>query len=130
MGLVSDGGVHSHLRHLKALLQITRKHCGGGGVGVEAFIHAITDGRDTAPRSAKSFLIDDLVPFLEDEKFARLASVCGRYYAMDRDKRAERTNLYYEAITQKGACEGEAVSSIENLSKVLTRMFCFVLFYN
>jgi 2,3-bisphosphoglycerate-independent phosphoglycerate mutase len=97
------------MRHLKSLLQITKKHLESHNVS--AFIHAITDGRDTAPRSAKTFLIDDLVPFLEEEGFAQLGSVCGRYYAMDRDKREERTQLAYDAITTESI-------SIENLSTV------------
>lgn len=97
------------MRHLKSLLQITKKHLESHNVS--AFIHAITDGRDTAPRSAKTFLIDDLVPFLEEEGFAQLGSVCGRYYAMDRDKREERTQLAYDAITTES-------TPIENLSTV------------
>ena len=117
------------MRHLKALLQITKKHLQEHGV--EAFVHAITDGRDTAPRSSKSFLLDDLVPFLQDEKFASLATICGRYYAMDRDKRAERTNLYYDAITQKDACERVALndlSKVNNDTFVLSFLNIFLLF--
>lgn len=112
VGLVSDGGVHSHLRHLKSLLKITRKHL--QNQNVSAFIHAITDGRDTAPSSAKKFLIEDLGVFLDEEKFAELGSVCGRYYAMDRDKREERTELAFNAMTT-GNCEK---IDIKDLSKV------------
>lgn len=101
------------MRHLKSLLKITKSHLESHNVS--AFIHAITDGRDTAPRSSKSFLCDDLIPFLENENFAKLGSVCGRYFAMDRDKRAERTQLAYEAITKEGACEK---ITLEDLSKV------------
>ena len=105
VGLVSDGGVHSHLRHLKSLIEITKRRLGSNSE-VRAFIHAITDGRDTAPCSAKKYLIDDLGEFLKNEceGFAELGSVCGRYYAMDRDKRWERTQLAYDAITA-GNCE-------------------------
>ena len=64
VGLVSDGGVHSHLRHLKSLIEITKRRLGSNSE-VRAFIHAITDGRDTAPCSAKKYLIDDLGEFLK-----------------------------------------------------------------
>ena len=101
------------MRHLKSLLKITKNHLESHNVS--AFIHAITDGRDTAPRSAKSFLFKDLIPFLEEENFAKLGSVCGRYFAMDRDKRAERTQLAYDAITKEGSCD---LISIKDLSKV------------
>ena len=101
------------MRHLKSLIEISKKRLGSNS-DVRAFIHAITDGRDTAPCSAKNYLIDDLGGFLDFEKFAELGSVCGRYYAMDRDKRWERTQLAYDAITT-GNCEK---IEIENLSKV------------
>ena len=114
IGLVSDGGVHSHMRHLKSLLQITKNHFNSQNCNVSAFIHAITDGRDTSPQSAKSFLVEDLGEFLETEEFAELGSVCGRYYAMDRDKRWERTQLAYDAITI-GKCEE---ANLSDLSKV------------
>ena len=116
VGLVSDGGVHSHLRHLKSLLQITKNRLKEHGAKV--FLHAITDGRDTAPSSAKSFIIDDLLPFLRDENegFTRIGSVCGRYYAMDRDKRWERTQLAFNAIT-KGTCERVTLSDLSTVRK-------------
>jgi 2,3-bisphosphoglycerate-independent phosphoglycerate mutase len=110
VGLVSDGGVHSHLRHLKSLLQITKRR----SPDFKAFVHAITDGRDTAPCSADKFVLEDLLPFLEEERFACLGSVCGRYYAMDRDKRWERTEEAFKMLT---GGEGEQVSQ-ESLLKV------------
>jgi len=90
IGLVSDGGVHSHLRHLLALVEICRRE------DVAPIVHMITDGRDTAPRSAMNYL-----PELEErlaEAGGRIATVCGRYYAMDRDKRWERTERAFRAI--------------------------------
>lgn len=99
MGLVSDGGVHSHLRHLKDLIQITKRRF--AAEQVEVFIHAITDGRDTAPTSAIGFVVDDLQDFLQNKsQIGAIASVCGRYYAMDRDKRWERTELAFQALTE------------------------------
>lgn len=105
------------MRHLKSLLKITKNHLESHNVST--FIHAITDGRDTAPRSAKSFLCDDLIPFLEEENenFAKLGSVCGRYFAMDRDKRAERTQLAYDAITKEGSCEQVNVKSLSKVRR-------------
>lgn len=115
IGLVSDGGVHSHLRHLKSLLKISKNRLSGHEATV--FIHAITDGRDTAPTSAKHFLIDDLIPFLEEEdNFASLGSVCGRYYAMDRDKRWERTELAFDAITKGINCEEIELTELSKVS--------------
>jgi 2,3-bisphosphoglycerate-independent phosphoglycerate mutase len=91
MGLASDGGVHAHLDHLKALCQVAQAHA------VERlFIHAFTDGRDTAPQSAIQFL-SSLEKQLKTTT-GQLASVMGRYYAMDRDQRWERTKVAYDAL--------------------------------
>jgi 2,3-bisphosphoglycerate-independent phosphoglycerate mutase len=87
LGLVSKGGVHSHLDHLQALLELARR-C---GMEDRTWIHAFTDGRDVSPRAAVSDLAE-----LPAE---RLASVVGRYYAMDRDHRWERTEKALAAIT-------------------------------
>lgn len=93
MGLVSDGGVHAHISHVKGLLEATHK------AGVEqVFVHAFTDGRDVDPKSGKEFLID-----LENScanNGAQLASVIGRYYAMDRDKRWERVKKCYDLVVK------------------------------
>lgn len=92
IGLVSDGGVHSHLQHLKHLCTLAHQR------GLQdVFIHAFTDGRDTDPRSGLGFL-DDLEEHLRNTT-GTLATVTGRYYAMDRDKRWERVKLAYEALT-------------------------------
>jgi len=91
IGLVSDGGVHSHINHLKALTQIAKDN------GLEkVFIHAFTDGRDTDPKSGLGFL-EDLIAHL-GKTTGQLASITGRYYAMDRDKRWERVKLAYDAM--------------------------------
>jgi len=79
IGLVSDGGVHSMDSHLYALCDIANEF------QVEAFIHALMDGRDTDPHSGIGYMMD-LLSYIEG-KTARVASVCGRYYTMDRDKR-------------------------------------------
>lgn len=91
IGLVSDGGVHSHISHLKALCSIASKNN-----IKQLFIHAFTDGRDTDPKSGLEFL-QDLQNHLKDTT-SRLASITGRYYAMDRDKRWERVKLAYDAL--------------------------------
>ena len=87
LGLVSYGGVHSHMDHLRALLELARRQ----GMEAQTYVHAFTDGRDVSPTSAVSDLAE-----LSAE---RIATVCGRYYAMDRDQRWERTELALAAIT-------------------------------
>ncbi|MDA4131399.1 MAG: 2,3-bisphosphoglycerate-independent phosphoglycerate mutase, partial [Thaumarchaeota archaeon] len=92
LGLLSDGGVHSHIDHLFALLDIARK------LGIaKVVVHAFLDGRDTPPRSGVDYLAS-LTSFLKDFPNAMIASVSGRYYAMDRDNRWGRTKLAYDAI--------------------------------
>lgn len=93
IGLVSDGGVHSHIDHLKALCTMAQQ----AGVPRVA-VHAFTDGRDTDPMSGQGF-IQELQDHL-DTTGGFIASVTGRYYAMDRDKRWERVKLAYDALTQ------------------------------
>lgn len=100
VGLLGTGGVHSHSRHLFALLDLAKEH------GVEPVLQLITDGRDTPPNSAIDFL-----QALEEhlaETGGRIASVSGRYYAMDRDKRWERTQKAFDAMTQR---EGNTAES-------------------
>ena len=95
LGLVSDGGVHSHTRHLQAIVDT----CQAEGLS-NVFIHAFTDGRDTDPKSGLGFL-SGLQEHL-NKTVGKIASVSGRYYAMDRDKRWERVKLAYDALV-KGA---------------------------
>lgn len=103
IGLVSDGGVHSHIDHLKALTSFCTEH------GLQnVFIHAFTDGRDTDPKSGLLF-IKELNEQLESTT-AKIASVTGRYYAMDRDKRWERIKIAYDALVNGS---GELTSNFE-----------------
>jgi len=91
IGLVSDGGVHSHLNHVKAITSL----CKAEGL-TNVMVHAFTDGRDTDPKSGLGFLTD-LQNHL-DATVGKIATVTGRYYAMDRDKRWERVKLAYDAL--------------------------------
>jgi len=91
IGLVSDGGVHSHINHLKGLLSICAEHDLD-----EVLVHAFTDGRDTDPKSGKDFVQD--VANHTEKTTGRIASVIGRYFAMDRDNRWERVKLAYDAM--------------------------------
>lgn len=93
IGLVSDGGVHSHINHLKSLCTLARQNN-----LPRVAVHAFTDGRDTDPKGGYAYLAD-LQAHLQ-QTGVQLASVCGRYYAMDRDKRWERVKLAYDALTQ------------------------------
>ncbi len=90
LGLVSDGGVHSHIDHLLALLKIA-----GSASSAEIFVHAITDGRDCSPTSGREF-VRSLEQAVAKIPKARVATVIGRYYAMDRDKRWERVQLAHD----------------------------------
>ncbi|MEM6378681.1 MAG: 2,3-bisphosphoglycerate-independent phosphoglycerate mutase [Bacteroidota bacterium] len=108
MGLVSDGGVHSHINHLKALVDICEEQKAG-----PVYIHAFTDGRDCDPKSGATF-IEELLNHIENTN-TKLATVTGRYYAMDRDKRWERIQLAYDVMV-KGA--GTLTSNVlENIQE-------------
>lgn len=101
VGLTGGGCVHSHIDHLFAILELARRH----GISRRTILHAILDGRDSAPDSARQFL-----PVLQERlgKLARLGTLCGRYYAMDRDRRWERTELFWRALVLG---EGERAGS-------------------
>lgn len=106
LGLVSDGGVHSHTKHLNALVQIAEKY------KTKNYIHAFMDGRDVDPHSGKGF-IQELEQNLEGTS-TKLASVIGRYYAMDRDKRWERVKQAYDlAVNAVGYKSTDAVKAIQ-----------------
>lgn len=92
IGLVSDGGVHSHINHLKGLLDAANQ----SGLQQNVFVHAFTDGRDTDPKSGEGF-ITELMNHMT-KSTGEIASITGRYYAMDRDKRWERVKLAYDAM--------------------------------
>lgn len=109
LGLVSDGGVHSQLGHLFALLRLARD------LGVEnVYLHAFLDGRDTLPTSGVRYLAQ-----VQDEmnrlKCGKIASILGRYYAMDRDKRWDRVQIAYEALVRgEGIREQDPIRAVEN----------------
>ena len=110
LGLVSDGGVHSHIDHLKALIETA---AGNGHAGT--FIHAFTDGRDVDPKSGLGFL-EDLTTFCKG-KDAAVASVIGRYYAMDRDKRWERVKKAYDLLVHGSGTQ------VSDLTKALQESY-------
>jgi 2,3-bisphosphoglycerate-independent phosphoglycerate mutase len=106
IGLVSDGGVHSHIYHLKGLMSAAQE------AGLQqVYIHAFLDGRDTDPKSGMHFLSETLQH--AKNTGAKLASVIGRYYAMDRDKRWERIKLAYDLLTSgKGTPTTDALTAL------------------
>ncbi|MCX7770705.1 MAG: 2,3-bisphosphoglycerate-independent phosphoglycerate mutase [Proteobacteria bacterium] len=114
MGLVSDGGVHSHIDHLKGLLELAK---------IKDFrnvvIHCFTDGRDTPPTNGIEY-IKDLSNHLSNLGFGRIGVVSGRYYAMDRDKRWDRTKLAYDALTL-GEAPYYAESAVEAVKMAYDR---------
>lgn len=108
LGLVSNGGVHSHINHVKAITDVCKAE------GLEnVFIHAFTDGRDCDPKSGLAFLTE-LQQHLNSST-GKIASVSGRYYAMDRDKRWERVKLAWDALVKgEGAKATDALAAVEN----------------
>ncbi|MEO5897834.1 MAG: 2,3-bisphosphoglycerate-independent phosphoglycerate mutase [Vicinamibacterales bacterium] len=122
VGLVSDGGVHSHQRHVHALIRLAaaRKL-------PRVFVHVITDGRDASPMGSERY-IRELEEVLDEAGNGRTATVVGRYYAMDRDKRWERTRLAYDAIiggtaekTSRNAAEAVAASQAAGITDEFIR---------
>jgi len=109
LGLLSDGGVHSHIDHLKALLKLAKDK------GVKkVYVHAFLDGRDVQPGSALKYIVE-IEDYMNEIGLGKIATVCGRYYAMDRDKRWERVQIAYNAIVlskgEENTCAIEAVKS-------------------
>ncbi len=113
IGLLSDGGVHSHIEHLKFLLKAAKDF------GLKkVYIHAILDGRDTPPKSAEKYL-KDIEDTIKKLNLGKIATISGRYYAMDRDKRWDRTKLAYDAmVLGKGY---KANSALEGLKEAYNR---------
>lgn len=110
LGLFSDGGVHSHIKHLKALVEMAES------LGAKNnFVHAFTDGRDVDPKSGYGYLID-FEKFLEG-KSTKVATITGRYYAMDRDNRWERIKIAYDALVK-----GQG-TLVENLPEAIQRSY-------
>lgn len=107
LGLVSDGGVHSHTNHLLALIEMCKLS------GIKPVVHMIADGRDTAPRSAHLF-VEKITPALEDAG-GMIATICGRYYAMDRDNRWDRVKVSWDllvnGIGKQAATAEEAIDA-------------------
>lgn len=109
LGLVSDGGVHSHIEHLICLLEAAK-----AAEVPEVYIHFFGDGRDTSPKSATKYL-KQLEDALNKLSFGKLATIVGRYYAMDRDKRWERVQIAFDALTDasKGEKATDAIKKVE-----------------
>jgi len=111
LGLVSNGGVHSHIDHLKAIIDVCKKEDLN-----EVFVHALTDGRDCDPKSGLGFM-KELQQHL-NSTVGKIATVNGRYYAMDRDKRWERIKLAYDAMVNGiGQKATDALAAVENSYK-------------
>ena len=108
LGLLSDAGVHSAMDHVEALLRMARER------GVQrAYIHAFTDGRDTSPTAGLQY-VKDLEAFMKEAGLGVIATVLGRYYAMDRDRRWERVRLAYDALVHgKGLQADEAAAAVQ-----------------
>ena len=106
-GLVSDGGVHSHNTHIYGLLELAKRH------GLKkVYVHCFLDGRDTPPTSGKDY-VQELVDKMAEIGVGEVASVMGRYYAMDRDNRWDRVELAYKALTK-----GEGVEAADGVSAI------------
>ena len=109
MGLVSDGGVHSHITHLFALVEMAKRR------GLDnVYIHCFMDGRDTPPESGKGY-IEQLQAHLDKLGFGRIATISGRFYAMDRDNIWDRVQKAYEALVDgKGVEESDPIEAMQN----------------
>ena len=108
MGLVSDGGVHSHLNHLFALLNMAKQK----GLS-RVYIHAITDGRDTLSDSGAGY-VKNLQDYIDSINFGSIATICGRFYAMDRDNRWDRTEKAFRLYTMgEGIKEKDPVEAVK-----------------
>lgn len=108
MGLVSDGGVHSHISHIVALLELCRRE-----EMDRVYVHCFTDGRDVSPTSGAGF-IRELSGAMKEKGVGKIATVCGRYYAMDRDNRWDRVEKAYDMLTEgKGVICTEPAEALE-----------------
>ena len=109
LGLVSDGGVHSHIRHLYGLLEMAKRRD-----FEDVYVHCFLDGRDTPPASAESYIIK-LQDKMKEKGVGKIASISGRFYAMDRDKRWQRVQKCYDALVNgEGIKANSAVKAIED----------------
>ena len=111
IGLLSDGGVHSHNTHLYAVLEMVKRY--GMDKNSPVFVHAFLDGRDVAPKSGAGF-VRDCVQKIDELNVGRIATVSGRFYTMDRDKRWERVQRGYDALVSGiGVLEADPVEAVE-----------------
>lgn len=109
MGLLSDGGVHSHIRHLFALLELAKRRD-----FEDVYVHCFLDGRDTPPASAEGYIMQ-LEEKMKEKEVGKIASISGRFYAMDRDKRWQRIKKTYDALVNGiGENKASAVTAIES----------------
>ena len=109
LGLVSDGGVHSHIRHLYGLLELAKRRD-----FEDVYVHCFLDGRDTPPASAENYILK-LQEKMQEKGVGKIASISGRFYAMDRDKRWERVKKCYDALVLgEGNKETSAIKAIED----------------
>lgn len=109
LGLLSDGGVHSHIDHLKALIKLASDKG-----AKKVYVHAFLDGRDVQPGSALKY-ISEIEEYMHEIGVGKIATVCGRYYAMDRDKRWERVELAYNAmVLSKGEESSSAIETVKS----------------
>ena len=109
LGLISDGGVHSHIQHLFALLRCAKDY------KIEhVYVHFFGDGRDTAPKSATKYL-KELQDYMKEIGTGEVSTVCGRYFAMDRDKRWDRVKIAVDGLVQG---QGEKVSEQDIIKTV------------
>ena len=109
MGLLSDGGVHSHIRHLFAILELAKRKD-----FEDVYVHCFLDGRDTPPASGENYIMQ-LEEKMKEKGVGKIASISGRFYAMDRDKRWERVEKAYNALVKgEGVKATSAISAIES----------------
>ncbi len=109
MGLLSDGGVHSQIRHLYALLELAKRKD-----FENVYVHCFMDGRDTPPASGENYIVE-LEEKLKEKRIGKIATISGRFYAMDRDKRWQRVQKAYDALVNgKGIQATSGVSAIES----------------
>lgn len=113
MGLVSDGGVHSHITHIYGILELAKRQ------GLDkVYVHCFLDGRDTPPASGKEY-VEQLEAKMKEIGVGEVASVSGRYYAMDRDNRWDRVEKAYAALTH--AANDTAASATEGIRLLTTK---------
>ncbi|MBN2259789.1 MAG: 2,3-bisphosphoglycerate-independent phosphoglycerate mutase [Clostridiales bacterium] len=119
LGLLSDGGVHSHIEHIKGLIDLAKMND-----LKEVYLHAFMDGRDTSPTDGIKY-IEEIESYMNEVGVGKIATVSGRYYAMDRDKRWDRIELAYDALVKGAGVESESAIELmkESYAKKVTDEF-------